>query len=76
MRRHEDEQVVRQFLALQALNDPPSGVDCLDVEEGVQLDALLLEYRRRHVADRLDGEGASNGRAEVDARLVPQAALA
>ena len=76
VRRHEDEQVVRQLLALEALHDLALGVDRLDVEERVELDALALEDRRRHLADALDGEGAPDGRAEVQLALLPQAPFA
>ena len=51
VRRHEDEQVVGQLLALEALDDLALGIDRLDVEERVQLDALLLEDRGGHLAD-------------------------
>ena len=52
VRRHEDQQVVRQLLALEALDDLALRVDRLDVEERVELDALLLEDRGGHLATR------------------------
>ena len=76
VRRHEDEQVVRQLLALEALDDLALGIDGLDVEERVQLDALGLEDRRRHLGHALDRERTPDRRAEVDLALVAQATLA
>ncbi len=73
MRRHEDQQVVGEFLALEALHDLPVGVDSLDIEEGVELDALALEDGRRHLRDRLDGERAPDRRAVVHLRPATDA---
>ena len=65
-----------QLLALEALDDVPLGIDRLDVEERVQLDALLLEDRGRHLGHALDRERATDRRAEVELARLAQAALA
>ena len=59
------------------MTDLAGRVDRLDVEERVELDALGLEDRRRHVGHALDREGAADRRAEVaSSRAVADAALA
>ncbi len=76
VRRHEDEQVVGELLALEALDDVALGIDGLDVEERVQLDALALQNRRGHVGHALDRERAPDRRAEVELGTFAQPALA
>jgi len=71
---HEDEEAVGQLVAFEALDDLALGVDGFDVEEGVQLDAALLEDRPRHLSDRLDRAGAPDRRAEVHLGPVAKAA--
>ena len=57
-------------------DDLALGVDLADAGQQLELDALLLEDRRRHLGDALDGERAVDGREERHLGLVAQAALA
>ncbi len=65
VRGQEDERVIGQLLALEALVHLALGADGRDVEERVELDALLFEDRRRHLVDGLDAERAPDRRALV-----------